>query len=157
MVISSDGASGSSSSCFGKPLFTNVAFQDSGCPDQIPGGGLRCVRNPFRHGGRVFAGHLAKVFVGNHSLCHHDLDSVQGLVVHNCSYSCSFSRHAKTHASMVLVIWLNENVHIHARFLAMPKLMQAWFWSFGLTKTFIFMLVFSPCQNSCKHGFGHLA
>jgi hypothetical protein len=24
----------------------------------------------------------------------------------------------------------------HARFLAMPKLMQAWFWSFGLTKTF---------------------
>ena len=24
--------------------------------------------------------------------------------------SCSFSRHAKTHASMVLVIWLNENV-----------------------------------------------
>jgi len=37
---------------------------------------------------------------------------------------------------MVLVIWLNENVHIHARFLAMPKLMQAWFWSSGLTKTF---------------------
>ena len=27
------------------------------------------------------------------------------------SWSCSFSRHAKTHASMVLVIWLNENVH----------------------------------------------
>ena len=27
-------------------------------------------------------------------------------------------------------------VHFHARFLAMPKLMQAWFWSFGLTKTF---------------------
>ena len=27
-------------------------------------------------------------------------------------------------------------VHIHARFLAMPKLMQAWFWSSGLTKTF---------------------
>ena len=27
-----------------------------------------------------------------------------------CSLSCSFSRHAKTHASMVLVIWLNENV-----------------------------------------------
>ena len=28
------------------------------------------------------------------------------------------------------------DVHFHARFLAMPKLMQAWFWSFGLTKTF---------------------
>jgi hypothetical protein len=27
-------------------------------------------------------------------------------------------------------------VHFHVRFLAMPKLMQAWFWSFGLTKTF---------------------
>jgi hypothetical protein len=65
--------------------------------------------------------------------------------------SCSFSRHAKTHASMVLVIWLNENVHIHARFLAMPKLMQAWFWSSGLTKTFIFMLVFSPRHSRCKH------
>jgi len=35
-----------------------------------------------------------------------------------------------------LVIWLNENVHFHARFLAMPKLMQAWFWSSGLRKTF---------------------
>jgi len=58
-------------------------------------------------------------------------------VFENPSFSCSFSRHAKTHASMVLVIWLNENVHFYARFLAMPKLMQAWFWSFGLTKTFI--------------------
>jgi len=43
---------------------------------------------------------------------------------------------------MVLVIWLNENVHFLARFLAMPKLMQAWFWSFGLTKTFILMLAY---------------
>jgi hypothetical protein len=57
--------------------------------------------------------------------------------------SCSFSRHAKTHASMVLVIWLNENVHIHVRFLAMPKLMQTWFWSFGLTKTFF---IFRPIR-----------
>jgi len=39
--------------------------------------------------------------------------------------SCSFSRHAKTHASMVLVIWLNENVH--------------------------FMLVFPPRHSRCKH------
>jgi len=31
-------------------------------------------------------------------------------VFENPSFSCSFSRHAKTHASMVLVIWLNENV-----------------------------------------------
>jgi hypothetical protein len=45
---------------------------------------------------------------------------------------------------MVLVIWLNENVHFHVRFLAMPKLMQAWFWSSGLTKTFFF------CANSCQ-------
>ena len=28
----------------------------------------------------------------------------------SCSFLCSFSRHAKTHASKVLVIWLKENV-----------------------------------------------
>jgi len=32
------------------------------------------------------------------------------LILNHRSFLCSFSRHAKTHASMVLVIWLNENV-----------------------------------------------
>jgi hypothetical protein len=52
---------------------------------------------------------------------------------------------------MVLVIWLNENVHFHARFLAMPKLMQAWFWSFGLTKTLLSEKGAKPCIPRLRH------
>ena len=65
------------------------------------------------------------------------------------------TRHAKTDASIALVIWLNENVGFQPTFsshiiyfqrssgeqsseLAMPKLMQASLWSFGLTKTLTF-------------------
>ena len=32
-------------------------------------------------------------------------------------------------------------VHIHAPFLATPKLKQVWLWLFGLTKTFDFLLL----------------
>ena len=53
------------------------------------------------------------------------------------SFTCSFSRHAKAQTCLALVIWLNENVHIQVRFLAMPKLKHVWLWSSGLTKTFI--------------------
>ena len=48
-----------------------------------------------------------------------------------------FSRHAKAQTSLALVIWLNENVHIHALFLAKAMIKQAYHCSFGLTKTFV--------------------
>ena len=64
---------------------------------------------------------------------------VASLSLRKGSYSCSFSRQGIADASIALLLWLNENVHFYARFLAMPKLMQAWFWSFGLTKTLEFL------------------
>ena len=54
----------------------------------------------------------------------------------NVHFHARFLAMPKLMQAWFLVIWLNENVHFHVRFLAMPKLMQAWFWSFGLTKTF---------------------
>jgi len=54
----------------------------------------------------------------------------------SCLYSCTFSRHAKAQTSLALVIWLNENVHIHAPFLAKAMIKQAYHCSFGLTKMF---------------------
>jgi len=58
------------------------------------------------------------------------------LALRKRSFTCSFSRHAKAQTSLVLVIWLYENVLLHAHFLAMPKLKQVWFWSSGFTKMF---------------------
>ena len=55
----------------------------------------------------------------------------------NVHFHARFLAMPKLMQAWFLVIWLNENVHFHVRFLAMPKLMQAWFWSFGLTKTFV--------------------
>ena len=44
----------------------------------------------------------------------------------SCSYSCTFSRHGKAQTSLALLIWLNENVHIHAPFLAKAMIKQAY-------------------------------
>ena len=59
---------------------------------------------------------------------------------------------------MALVIWLNENVHLYARFPAMPKLKQVF--GFGhLANENVHLYARFPAMPKLKQvfGFGHLA